>query len=146
MKKIQENNYIEWDLKTITSADYTIEFDLDPLFFQTWVEKESHQWLQKQHTFYKQKVFKGGASIEVHDEQSKEYTSKVEAFRDWITYEMEQRLDELPDLGFEDEPVEHVKVALTTFAFKNADIINLLKKRGDAVKNEKWDELQKIEA
>ena len=70
----------------------------------------------------------------------------MEAFRDWITYEMEQRLDELPDLGFEDEPVEHVKVALTTFAFKNADIINLLKKRGDAVKNEKWDELQKIEA
>ena len=52
----------------------------------------------------------------------------------------------MPDLGFEDEPVEHVKVALTTFAFKNADIINLLKKRGDAVKNEKWDELQKIEA
>ena len=75
----------------------------------------------------------------MHDEQSKEYTSKVEAFRDWITYEMEQRLDELPDLGFEDEPVEHVKVALTTFAFKNADIINLLKKRGDAVKNEEWD-------
>ena len=45
MKKIQENNYIEWDLKTITSADYSIEFDLDPQFFKTWVEKESHTWL-----------------------------------------------------------------------------------------------------
>ena len=39
---------------------------------------------------------------------------------------MEKRLDQMPDLGFEDEPVEHIKIAVTTFAFNNAAIINLL--------------------
>ena len=29
IKKIQENKYIEWDLKTITSGDYTIEFTIE---------------------------------------------------------------------------------------------------------------------
>ena len=47
---------------------------------------------------------------------------------------MECRLDELPDLGFEDEPVEEIKIAMTTFAFKNADIINLLAERGEIIK------------
>jgi len=30
VKKVQENNYIEWDVKTITAGDYTIEFDISP--------------------------------------------------------------------------------------------------------------------
>lgn len=25
---VQENKYIDWDLKTITAADYTVEFDI----------------------------------------------------------------------------------------------------------------------
>lgn len=109
IKKLQENKYVEWDLKTITSGDYTVEFQLDPAFYQTWLEEEFISWVSKQHR-----------------ESNIEYVSRVEAFRDWIQNEIEQRLDKLPDLGFEDEPVEHVKVALTTFAFKNADIIELL--------------------
>lgn len=35
----------------------------------------------------------------------------------------------LPDLGYEDEP-QDIKIAVTTFAFKNHEIINLLKQRG----------------
>ena len=30
IKKTQENNYVEWDVKTITAGDYAIEFDIDP--------------------------------------------------------------------------------------------------------------------
>lgn len=62
----------------------------------------------------------------------------MEAFRDWFTDEMERRLDQMPDLGYEDEPVDHVKIAVTTFAFKNAEIINLLQERGDIIKEERW--------
>jgi len=29
IKKLQENAYVEWDLKTITAGDYTVEFILD---------------------------------------------------------------------------------------------------------------------
>ena len=58
---------------------------------------------------------------------------------------MEKRLDQLPDMGFEDEPVEHIKVAMTTFAFKNELIINLLKERGEIIKNEEWEEMKEID-
>ena len=82
----------------------------------------------------------------MREEKNIEYISRVEAFRDWIQIEMESRLDQLPDLGFEDEPVEHIKVAITTFAFKNAEIIELLKERGELIKNEEWDEMEKIDS
>lgn len=45
----------------------------------------------------------------------------------------------------EDEPVEHIKVAKVTMAFRNAEMINLLRLRGTAIKAEKWDEQKKLE-
>lgn len=48
-------------------------------------------------------------------------------------------------MGFEDEPVEHIKVAITTFAFKNELIINLLKERGEIIKNEDWEKMIEID-
>ena len=33
IKKVQQNNYVEWDVKTVTAGDFTIEFDVDPGFF-----------------------------------------------------------------------------------------------------------------
>ena len=104
--KDQENQYIAWDVKTITSGDYTVEFDIPPAFFERWVDKHYLKFIGKQHR-----------------ESGKCYVAKVDAFRDWITMEMERRLDLLPDLGYEDEPVEHVKIALTSFAFRNAETI-----------------------
>ena len=35
---------------------------------------------------------------------------------------------------------------MTTFAFKNAEIINLLKERGEIIKGENWDEMERIDA
>jgi len=32
---------------------------------------------------------------------------------------MEERLSQLPDLGYEEAPVEQVKIAITTFAYPN---------------------------
>lgn len=58
---------------------------------------------------------------------------------------MEERLTKCPDLGFEDEPTARIEVAVTTLAFKNADIINLLRERGLAIKAENWDLQRKLE-
>ena len=52
---------------------------------------------------------------------------------------MSERLTKLPDLGFEDEPPERINIALITFAFDNAELINLLRDRGNAIKFEKFD-------
>ena len=106
IKKDQENQYLEWDVKTITAGDYTVEFDIPPEFFERWADRGYMKFVGKQHR-----------------ERRKYYIAKVDAFRDWITDEMERRLDLLPDLGYEEEPVEHVKIAMTSFAFRNAETI-----------------------
>ena len=36
IKAVQSNSYIEWDVKTITAGDYTIEFDLKPETYDYW--------------------------------------------------------------------------------------------------------------
>ena len=38
IKREQENAYVEWDVKTITAGDYTIEFILDSQFFQAFLD------------------------------------------------------------------------------------------------------------
>ena len=129
IKKSQENEYIEWDVKPITAGDYAIEFDIGPDFYKDYLEIQKEAWID-----------------EAARQGRAPFLSRVQSFQAWIQWEMEQRLSKMPDLGYEDEPVKDVKIAVTTLAFKNADIINLLKKRGSAIKAEKWDEQRKIEA
>jgi len=128
IKKMQESAFVEWDVKTITAADYTIEFDIDPTFFEKWIDDEADAFLAKE-----------------HQESGKVYGARADAFRDWITQEMESRLSLLPDLGFEEEPVEEIKVAVTTFAYKNGELINLLRQRGSMIKSEDWDGMKKLD-
>ena len=47
IKKTQENNYVEWDVKTITAGDYAIEFDILPTFFDDYVKLEHSKWVEK---------------------------------------------------------------------------------------------------
>ena len=48
VKKTQEYNYVEWDVKTITAADYTIEFAVPYEFFEEWLDKEAEPYLDHQ--------------------------------------------------------------------------------------------------
>lgn len=43
-KKLEMNDYVEWELKTITAGDYTIEFDLDKTFYDDWIEHKMEEW------------------------------------------------------------------------------------------------------
>jgi len=33
INKVQANNYVEWDVKTVTAGDYTVEFDISKRFY-----------------------------------------------------------------------------------------------------------------
>lgn len=66
IKKTQENNYVEWDVKTITAGDYAIEFDIDPEFFEDYLEQEYDKWIRAQ------------------EKEGIEYLSKVQSFQGWI--------------------------------------------------------------
>lgn len=46
IRKNQEFSYVEWDVKTITAGDYTIEFDISPDFFDEWLDQEAEGFLE----------------------------------------------------------------------------------------------------
>jgi len=56
---------------------------------------------------------------------------------------MELRLTKLPYHSDEYKD-EDIKVAIVTCAFDNPEIIHGLKERGKAIKNEDWEELDRI--
>lgn len=47
IKKVQQNNYVEWDVKTITSGDFSVEFDIDPTFFSDYEKNEMDAWVRE---------------------------------------------------------------------------------------------------
>ena len=59
---------------------------------------------------------------------------------------MEAKLKQLPDLGYEEVPQDRIEIAATSFAFENAELITMLKKRGAAITADKFDEMRKIDA
>ena len=126
LNKVQENNYIEWDLKTLTSSDYTVSVEIDADFYAQYEKVAEEEWLHK------------------CDLQGTRFLSGVQGFQEWFRNEIETRLKRLLNLGYEEES-DKVKVAFVTVAFNNSDIIELLVKRGTAIVNENWDEVEKLE-
>lgn len=64
----------------------------------------------------------------------------------FIKDEMEYRLTEFPGLGYEGEEgdMAPVKIAMITFAYANAKVINKLIARGAAIKTEAYDKIDQI--
>ena len=119
VRQVAKNDFVEWDIKTVTSGDYTIEFDISDEFYDRFIQN--------------------------HGRQKPDNIPMATYFRDWIQTEMENKISRIPDLGYEDEPPERIEIAATTFAFENAALVNLLKKRGAAIRADKFDEMRKID-
>jgi len=132
IRSVQANNYVEWDVKTITAGDYSIEFDITESFYQKFLEGRG-------------KVNNPKIDNEVEFEWNDSKTH-AENFRIWIQNQIELRMSKLPDLGYEEEPVEHIDVAVTSLAYDNAKLIGLLRERGDYIINEKWDKMREVDA
>ena len=118
IRQVAKNNFVEWDVKTITAGDYTCEFDIEEEFYNQFLTMQGGKKPQ-------------GMTMIVH-------------FRNWITKEMEDKLSAMPSLGF-DTGVDRIKIANTTFAFDNADLINLLKQRGAAISADNFDLMRQID-
>lgn len=78
IRQVAKNNFVEWDVKTITAGDYTIEFDISKDFFEK---------------------FKS-----VHGDKKPADKTMAQFFNAWITKEMEDKLSTMPDLGYEETP------------------------------------------
>lgn len=54
-------------------------------------------------------------------------------------------MSKLPDLGYEEAPVEHIDVAVTSLAYDNAKLIGLLRERGTHIIYEKWEKMREVD-
>lgn len=108
MSHVQKVNFIEWDMRAITSSDYTVEVDLQDDFYPNYKKQEHKRWLSKCATFcsccqlcdnyHEPGVCPvgtpcGGCS-------GVQFNSSVQAFQAWFKYEIETRLKRLPDLNY----------------------------------------------
>jgi hypothetical protein len=122
IKQVQKNEFIDFDVKTITAGDYSIEFDIDHEIYDKW----------------KAHYLKGDNPM-----------SEMAQFKLYIQTKLEERISAMDDLGYEGPLPEgqhyrKIKIAQITFAFYNEKIINKLRKRGALIKTEKWDKLLEI--
>jgi hypothetical protein len=101
IKSVQGNMYVDWDVKTCSAADYTVEFRILPDMYEYFQEK----YLDETNPI-----------------------SEIGQFRTYVKDEMESRLTEFPALGIDgpEGDIMPVKIAMITFAFNNAEIIHRL--------------------
>lgn len=111
IKAQQELKFIEWDIKTITAGDYTVEFNIDSEFYKQFEDR----FLDKFNPM-----------------------PEIMQLKYFIKDELERRLGEIPCLGFEGRKgdIEPIKICLVTFAFDNCQLINWLKERGSYIKTQ----------
>ena len=119
IKTVQKNAYVDFDVRTITAGDYSVEFDLE-------VETYDN---------FKEKYF---------DENNP--MSENSQFKLYLQNELEKRINAMDDLGYRevDQREELIKIAQITFAYENGEIIEWLQKRGSYIAAEKWDKLVEI--
>ena len=92
MKCVQQTKYVDWDVKTVTAGDYTVEFDIDQAFYDQF-------------------------ATSFLDENSP--IPEAMQFKLFIKEELERRLSVMPSLGYEHND-ERIKIGLITFAYNNA--------------------------
>ena len=111
IRGVQQFKYVDFDYKTLTAADYTVEFTIT-----------KNMW-SKFLNFY----------LDVESP-----IPDIGQFRIYIKEEFEKRIRHLPaidDLD-NDESEFAPKIAMISFAYNNSEIINQLKTRGDYIKAE----------
>jgi hypothetical protein len=113
--------FVDWDVKTVSAADYTVEFRVTPDMYEYFQEN----FLQEDNPI-----------------------SEIGQFRTYVKNEMEARLTDFPPENYEGDEgnIEDVKIAVITFAFNNAEIIHNLRRRGKLIANEKWKKMEKKRA
>lgn len=117
IKTLQKTKYVDFDVKTITAGDYTVEFDLGPNTYDEFL----------------QNYYDPTNSI-----------AEIQQFKLYIQLELEKRFNQFPNNGLDGPGEQDIKIAQITLAFNNAKVINWLKKRGTLIKTEKWEKVAAI--
>lgn len=116
IRAIESTKQLDFDVKTITAGDYSVEFKID----------------HAQYDFWKENYF-----------QESNPMSEMAQFKCYVQHTLETRLSEMENLGYEEG--DEIKIAQITFAFNNREVINWLKKRGKYIIKHQWEKVDEIQ-
>ena len=74
IKQVQKNKFVDFDVKTITAGDYTVEFDIDESIYNKWKD---------------------------HYHMGVNPISEMAQFKIYVQTKLEERISAMPDLGFD---------------------------------------------
>lgn len=126
MKKSSRLRFLDWDIETITLGDYSIEHT---------ITKDSYDWFLEN----------------IYNPQDKPNgDSPGESLKKYMQREIEALLDDLlrekrANGEADGIKISNVKIADIVFAYNNAKLINLLRKRGGYINSQKYDEMREVE-
>jgi len=134
VKSVQKNKYVEWDFLTMTAGDYSIEFDITSKFVDNFL-KTAYDETNPISEVMQLKLF-------IKDELERRLGEQ--AFKADEEYDQLGSRRSILNTSISGQEQKTIKVGLITFAFNNAEVIQWLKERGNHIKNEDWDKLDKI--
>lgn len=117
IKTTQAINYVDWDVKTVTAGDYTVELKIENDAYEQWL-----------HNYYdKSNMLTECAQLKI-----------------FLRQELENRIKLMDDLGFEAEDMsedDKCRINQINMAYKNEYIIKKLKERGLLIRDQKYKEV-----
>jgi hypothetical protein len=128
---------VDWDLDTITVSDFAVEMDIQKDAYKQWYKKEYKDQ-------YKISRKRDNVDVSVYNKAA------GEAFKDTLIEQIEANLKDSAmnskkrDDSYKNEQSK-MKVADIIFAYDNAELIDLLRKRGKAIQTLKFGEVEKLE-
>jgi len=132
---------LEWDLSTITAGDYTVEFNIYSNAYKNWKQNEYIQGGAFSDGIAPVTAYKKALIAEIESTLSSLMMQKRSTYDDHsLRRKSTRRVHEEQKKVF-----DTIQVADIIFAYDNSNLINLLKKRGTAIANLKFDEMRKVE-
>lgn len=83
ISSVQENKYVDYDVRTITAADYSVEFPITKGQYEYWKD---------------------------HFKQQDNPMSEMAQFKIFIQETLEERLNQMDHQGFDDEDDKYYKI------------------------------------
>lgn len=126
-KRASDLSQMKWDIQTITPGDYTAQMEIS----------------EKMFSFFKTNIYP-------REQARKSDISIGESLKSYIKRELERVLtDKLAEMkqlpGNDNIKIKEVKIADIVFAFNNAELINLLKVRGQHIIYQRYDQMREVE-
>jgi hypothetical protein len=121
---------LDWDISTITPGDYTLQMEITTDMWNHFLNE---------HYYKNDMEAQGISSAFALKTYMKSELEKV------LTENLKQNKQENPD-SMKSIKISEVKIADISFAFNNAELINLLKERGGHIVRQKYDKMREVEA